>query len=84
MRVHLAPQEGLVMTALLSHREVTAELLMEVLWPDPDDMPDTWHDILKILLSRLRHNLRAFGWVIKNRHGFGWHLVEPNEKRLAA
>ena len=84
-RVHLTPYEGLLMTTLLGHREVTVELLMEVLWPDPDLMPDYWYDCLRKHLSRLRKKVRPFGWDIKNRYGFGWHLEELCEQeRLAA
>ena len=83
-RVHLTPYEGLIMTALLGRREVTVELLMEVLWPDPDLMPDRWYEILVVQLSKLRGKLRRCGWTIAVRHGFGWRLAQLREERLAA
>ncbi len=84
LRVHLTPHEGLLLTALLGHREVPAELLREVLWPDPDLMPDRWYEILVVQLSKLRSKLRRCGWTIAVRHGFGWRLEQMREERLAA
>lgn len=84
-RVHLARHEGLIMTALLAHREVTIELLMEVLWPDPDSMPDLWYGNLMVRMHHLRRKLEPFGWTIAVRHGFGWRLEDlTREERLAA
>lgn len=83
--VHLMPAEGLIMLALLAHREVTMDLLMDVLWPDPDDMPDIWYRSTMVRMSWLRSKLLLFGWTIACRQGFGWRLEEPpREERLAA
>jgi len=85
LRVYLTDFEGLLMTALLSHREVTRDLLADVLWPDVDDTPDWFHGCIGVHLCRLRQKLRAFGHDIGNRYGGIWWLVEPDEeKRLAA
>ena len=84
-RVPLPPHEGLIMTALLSHREASLDLLVEVVWPHPDDMPDLWYRSLMVRLHHLRRALRTFGWTIAVRQGFGWRLVGPSsEGRLAA
>lgn len=85
LRVPLARQEGLLMTALLAHREVGVELMVEMLWPDPDLMPDLWYRSLAVCLYKLRVKLRPFGAVIVARYGFGWRLEErPRAARLAA
>ena len=76
LRVPLARQEGLVMTALLAHREVRVDLLMEVLWPDPDRMPDLWYRSLAVCLYKLRRKLLPFGMTVAARYGFGWRLLE--------
>ena len=91
LRVHLDPQEGLMMTAFLSHPEVTTDILWDTLWPDPDDMPDTWYRSLLVRMCGLRHKLRPFGMTITTRgpatfrsKNYGWHLQELHEERLAA
>ena len=73
------------MTALLAHREVGVELLVDVLWPDPDLMPDLWYRSLAVCLYKLRAKLRPFGLVIVARYSFGWRLEErPLPASLAA
>ena len=73
------------MTTLLCHREASLELLVEVVWPDPDDMPDLWYRSLMVRLHTLRRKLEALGWTITVRRGFGWRLEElPQDMRLAA
>ena len=89
LRVPLARQEGLVMTALLARREVSLDLLVELLWPDPDNMPDLWYRSLAVCLHKLRGKLAPFGLVIAVRYSFGWRLEEAPtstdaESRLAA
>ncbi|MFV1850140.1 MAG: helix-turn-helix domain-containing protein [Thalassospira sp.] len=39
----------------------TTEEICEVLWPDPDEMPDYWVDVFKHQLSRLREKLSYVG-----------------------
>ena len=88
VRVHLMPQEGLCMVALLSHRIVSRDLIADVLWPDVDKTPDWFHTIFAVRICFLRTALRRFDWTIRNvrRHGdIGWHLEEPfREMRMAA
>lgn len=70
------------MTTLLAHREVGVELLMEVLWPHPDSMPDLWYRSLAVCLCKLRRKLAPFGLDIVARYGFGWRLVDLRPERL--
>ncbi|GAA0623434.1 helix-turn-helix domain-containing protein [Thalassospira tepidiphila] len=35
--------------------------IAEVLWPDPDDMPDHWASVLQVTVSALRKKLRQVG-----------------------
>lgn len=72
--VDLTPFEGRLMTALVFSGEMTRDEAAEILWPDPDRMPDLWHNALWCVLSRLRTKLRPFGWDIESRYGFGWKL----------
>ena len=76
LRVPLTRQEGLIMTTLLTHREVDTGLLMDVLWPDPDKMPDLWYCSLTTCLHKLRTKLRLFRHTIATRWQFGWRLED--------
>lgn len=72
--VGLTPFEGRIMTALAFSQELSAEEAVEILWPDPDRMPDCWLNQITNIMARLRAKLRPFGWDIKARYGFGWRL----------
>ena len=63
----LERQEGLILTALLGRPRVDAELLVEVLWPHPDDQPDTWVWCIKVRISGLRQILERIGWTVADR-----------------
>ena len=82
--MHLQPSEGLILMALLGNRIASTDLLVEVLWPNPDDMPDYWNESLVCQISKLRRKLKFFGGNIGAHYGFGWHLEEPPDRGLAA
>ena len=72
--VDLTPFEGRILTALAFNRELTSEDAVEILWPDPDQMPDFWYSQIVCLITRIRNKLRPFGWAVINRYGYGWRL----------
>lgn len=61
--------------ALMAQPLVTREQMMEVMWPDPDEMPDWCFSNIGAQLCKLRKNLRPAGWDIRARYGRGWVLV---------
>ncbi len=73
-RQPLSPQEHTILLALMGRPYCNAELLAEAVWPDPDDMPDSWHDALSVLVCTLRQKLRYFGWIIPTSNRRGWTL----------
>ena len=75
LAVPLSSHQGLMMTALLSHKEVTIEIFMETLWPNPDLMPDCWYCSMTGTMMILRRKLIHFDLGIHNRESFGWSLV---------
>ena len=70
------------MLALFGRREVLSNLLIEILWPDPDLQPlDTQCNINRHIFL-LRWKLRSFGYTIINRHNFAWRLAPAEERKL--
>lgn len=60
---HLTPRQELFLLTVMGTPFTSEELMMEIIWPDPDKMPDLWNDILldiqwhlnkKIVFSRFR------------------------------
>lgn len=74
MSVDLTPFEGRLLTAMAFAPELSAEEATEILWPDPDHMPECWLNQITNIMARLRAKLRPFGWSVKVRYGFGWRL----------
>lgn len=73
--VRLSRQQALLLFALMGHKEVSKELAAEILWPNPDVMPDAWSDAIKVLVCLLRASIGP-RWKISTRHNFGYTL-EP-------
>jgi len=71
--VQLSPQQATLLFALMCRKEVSKELAAEMVWPDPDTMPDTWSDCIRLLLHTLRAAIQPC-WRILNRPGYGWRL----------
>ncbi|OSQ38994.1 hypothetical protein TMES_09870 [Thalassospira mesophila] len=49
--------------------------ISEIVWPDPEKMPDDWADILKSHVSAMRGLLRAIGSELWIETKWGWGLV---------
>ena len=73
-RTHLSPQEAQLLYAVMARPLVTWDLASEVMWPDPDDMPDFWLDTLRSVACRLNRRLRGHGWRVRREWGIGWRL----------
>ena len=74
--VPLAPLEAVLLLTVAGHRLATEEILMEALWPDPDDMPDYWADQINVRVCALRKSLKQVGAAeeIINEWGRGFYL----------
>ena len=84
-----ARQEAEILWLLMCHRCVTMDMICDVLWPDEDDTPDTFWEIIKLLIWRVRKRIKAGGWGVVGN--FQWHralcfytLVRADEIRIAA
>ena len=71
-----SPAETTIVWALMCRRRVFKEDLMEDLWPHPDFMPETWGDIIRVQIFRVRHKLKILGWKVTLAYGYGngWRL----------
>ncbi len=67
----LAPREQTLVLATMGTPVVSEDDMMCVIWPDVDAMPDTWADILRIVVWRANQKLKLHGWrVRKSWNGF--------------
>lgn len=74
--IRLPPAEFKVLLAIMGRQLVTNDLLVEVLWPDPDKMALTATQVIRCHMLRLRKKLSGSKWSIINRRGIGWSLTE--------
>ena len=72
----LSPQELTVLWALMMLEFASDDDLVEMLWPDVEDQPDMWADVIKIVACSLRKKLKPAGWGVKKNYGKPWYLVE--------
>lgn len=69
----------LILLALAFNGRTHRDELIEVLWPDPDEMPDWSHEAIGVKIFRLRQKLAAFGYGINVCYGWGWALEKTDE-----
>ena len=74
--VAVSSSEAVLLLTLAGHRLATDEILMEALWPHPDDMPDYWSDQIRVRVSKLRKQLKHVGAQeqIVVEHGRGYWM----------
>ena len=72
----LTPSELKLLLALMGRPLVSNDLLIEIIWPDPDKMALTAKNVIKVHVLNLRRKLFGSGWGITARHGVGWSLTE--------
>ena len=70
----LSPQQARLLLALMGRPLLARDMVSEVLWPDPDLMPNEWCNVIDMVFFRLRRKLVGSGWTIKTRTGQGWSL----------
>ncbi len=80
--VHLTPQETAILIEMQVDPLVTPKALSEALWPNPDLMPDTWHDVIKSRICSLNKRLRPSGWKVRNLWGRGYTLERQDGDSL--
>ena len=67
-------QQGLLLETLLEHGECRMAFLSEILWPDPDDLPDGWSSCISSIAYGLGNKLKKRGWVIKKKVRGSWRI----------
>lgn len=75
-RIHLTKQEAEILSVLLIRRnlQTSVELLIDVLWPDPDNSPECADDMVRTLIVRLRKKIGRYN--IATRITFGYALSQ--------
>lgn len=62
-RRRISPQRGLVLSMMMADR-ISGRHMAEaadLLWPDPDYMPDFWQDHIRAVCSQVRDTLEQMG-----------------------
>ena len=71
------PQGWRVLWALMCHKRIDRNIMSEILWPDPDEMPDQWLKVIGVVIHRLNETIRLHGYNVKGTYGWGWSLEYP-------
>ena len=74
-RILLKHNEAQILLALMGNRFLGRELISEVLWPNPDKMPDHYFTRIYQMIRDLREKLEIFGLSIEPKIGFGYFLT---------
>ena len=89
--VRLSKRQVTLLLAVMARPRVPTSEIIEMIWPDPDDEPDSANGIVKTIAYYLRAKLHGSGWMVyaipgeRGRH-CGYRL-EPEAvylERLAA
>lgn len=78
-KVTLTPAEGLIVLYLMYHAYAFNSDLSEVLWPDPDYMPDWSLSVIKAHVCRVNKKLLFFGYKVVNYSCRGYVLENLND-----
>lgn len=68
-----------IMWLLMCKRLVTMDDLLDVLWPDPDKMPDESFNNVRVNMHWAKQALRGSGWKIVATWGQGYSLVRDSQ-----
>ena len=68
------PAERIIVSLVMARPKATLDAITETLWPDPDDMPDTWIDTIRQHIYTARKKMLLTGWTITGCAKRGWHL----------
>lgn len=75
-KLNLREAERKILLALMGRPLVTANDIVEILWPHPDDQPDYWYNSVTIRIFNIRKELKRLNshWIIVGVFGRGWML----------
>jgi hypothetical protein len=72
--VRIRRQCETLLLLLMTQQRCSMEDIVEALWPNPDDQPDWWGQVIRIAVGDLRSALAEFGWRIDCEHNVGYTL----------
>jgi len=76
----LGRHETAMLWLLMCRPVVTVEDCQTALWPDPEDMAETWLTVVNVTRCRLRHALAGSGWEIKWGGRSRWSLERTEQQ----
>lgn len=65
--VWFTSSEAKLVFALMFREYTTSEQFWDILWPGPDDTPDTFQSLLRQYVWRVKKKIEPLGWTIE------WH-----------
>lgn len=77
--VKLNNTETLILFALMGHRVLHRNDLVDILWPEIDDEPEWQFTSIRVRIHNMRRKLAPVGVYIRNSYSFGWSLTLANE-----
>ena len=83
VRTGLSSIQGMIVLALLGRPEMTRLDLAEVVWPDPNTMPDVWDATLRSHVCTLNKRIARHGHRVTSSNTI-YRLVETVPQRMAA
>lgn len=72
----LSPSQNRFLLCVMGNALATQELLIDAIWPNPDEMPETAPDVIRVMAVRIRRKLSGTRWRLHNDHGQGYRLIE--------
>jgi|GEM_PF-1934886 len=74
----LSNQQRDILLLLMQSKQVSLESFSECLWPHPDDMPDAWKEVIRVVVRQLKKKLLALDadYTITCKYGRGYSLEE--------
>ncbi len=80
---HLSPNETALFKKLIEKRYLDRDALYEILWSNPDNIPDGHTEAIRAAISRIRKKIKTAGLSaniqINNLHGEGIYLQRPED-----
>ena len=78
VKKRISAQEVNLLWGLMTRRYTTREATAEILWPNPDVMPNDWRNTIGQHVFRLRRALKLFEWTIVFHRLVGYELQKTN------
>ena len=81
--VYFPKAQAKVLLTCMCRRVATKDLLIDVIWPDPDHMPLNAINVISVYITKIRNKIRPLGWDLFCVWGAGYSLMTLEEAAAA-